>query len=160
HCLAPPAGRQLHRCGVHRWRGPPARGPCCRHRPRHPLQLRRSGPIPIGPGRHVEFDKALDLCATPADREMSAPIGMRRFEMITAEQNQRLTQTGAGTPMGELLRRYWWPIAATVDLDTEPVQPIRLLGEDLTLFRSERGEIGLLGDRCAHRAISLAYGVP
>src|SRR5216110_2425160 len=80
--------------------------------------------------------------------------------MITAEQNQRSTQTGASTPMGELLRRYWWPIAATVDLDTEPVQPIRLLGEDLTLFRSERGEIGLIGDRCAHRAISLSYGVP
>lgn len=80
--------------------------------------------------------------------------------MITAEQNQRLTQTGAGTPMGELLRRYWWPIAATVDLDTEPVQPIRLLGENLTLFRTERGELGLIGDRCAHRAISLAYGIP
>ncbi len=80
--------------------------------------------------------------------------------MITAEQNQRLTQTGAGTPMGELLRRYWWPIAATVDMDKEPVQPIRLLGENLTLFRTERGEIGLIGDRCAHRAISLAYGIP
>lgn len=80
--------------------------------------------------------------------------------MITAEANQRLTQTGAGTPMGELLRRYWWPIAATVDLDTEPVQPIRLLGEDLTLFRDLKGELGLIGDRCAHRAISMAYGIP
>ena len=80
--------------------------------------------------------------------------------MITAEQNKQLTETGAGSPMGELLRRYWWPIAATVDLDKEPVQPIRLLSEDLTLFRTERGELGLIGDRCAHRAISLAYGIP
>jgi 5,5'-dehydrodivanillate O-demethylase len=80
--------------------------------------------------------------------------------MITAEQNKRLTETGAGTLMGELLRRYWWPIAATADLDTEPVQPIRLLSENLTLFRDERGRLGLIGERCAHRAISLAYGIP
>src|SRR6266545_1083424 len=80
--------------------------------------------------------------------------------MITAEQNKQLTETGAGTLMGDLLRRYWWPIAATVDLEKEPVQPIRLLSEDLTLFRDERGRLGLIGDRCAHRAISLAYGIP
>jgi 5,5'-dehydrodivanillate O-demethylase len=62
--------------------------------------------------------------------------------------------------MGELLRRYWQPLAAVADLDADPVQPVRLLGEDLVLFRSERGEIGLIGDRCAHRGISLAYGIP
>jgi len=62
--------------------------------------------------------------------------------------------------MGELLRRYWQPIAAAADLDEDPVQPVRLLGEDLVLFRSERGELGLIGDRCAHRGISLAYGIP
>src|SRR5438094_3752665 len=62
--------------------------------------------------------------------------------------------------MGELLRRYWWPIAATIDLDTERVQPVRLVGEDLTLFRDLQGNIGVLGERCAHRAISLAYGIP
>jgi 5,5'-dehydrodivanillate O-demethylase len=80
--------------------------------------------------------------------------------MITAEQNKQLTETTPGSSMGELLRRYWWPIAATADLDTEPVQPIRLLSENLTLFRSERGELGLIGEKCAHRAISLAYGIP
>jgi 5,5'-dehydrodivanillate O-demethylase len=80
--------------------------------------------------------------------------------MITKEENERLTHVGADTPMGTLLRRYWHPVAAVVDLDTEPVLPVRLLGEDLTLFRSEKGEIGLLGDRCAHRAISMAYGIP
>ncbi|MCY4581569.1 MAG: Rieske 2Fe-2S domain-containing protein [Chloroflexi bacterium] len=80
--------------------------------------------------------------------------------MLTVEQNERLTQTGPGTPMGELLRRYWWPIAATVDLDDDPVQPVRLLSEDLTLFRDLQGNVGLIGKACAHRAISLAYGIP
>src|SRR6266508_5420136 len=80
--------------------------------------------------------------------------------MITAEENELLTSTVAGTPMGELLRRYWHPIATTADLEKDPVRPVRLLSEDMTLFRSERGELGLIGDRCAHRAISLAYGIP
>src|SRR5437588_12011067 len=80
--------------------------------------------------------------------------------MLTKETNERLTKVGPGTPMGELLRRYWFPIAATQDLAEEPVQPVRLLGENLTLFKTERGEIGLIGERCAHRAILLAYGIP
>src|SRR4029434_4390594 len=80
--------------------------------------------------------------------------------MLTQEQNERLTQTGADTPAGQWLRRYWFPIGAVDELEREPVQPVRLLGEDLTLFKNSRGEIGLIGDRCAHRAISLAYGIP
>ncbi len=65
--------------------------------------------------------------------------------MLTQEQNDRLTRVGPGTPMGSLLRRYWHPIGATAEFDKEPVQPVRLLGEDLVLFRNERGEYGLLG---------------
>ena len=80
--------------------------------------------------------------------------------MLTKEQNERLTRVGPGTPMGELLRRYWHPIGAVADLEAEPVQPVRLLGEDLTLFRMENGEFGLIGPRCAHRNISLSYGIP
>ncbi len=80
--------------------------------------------------------------------------------MISQEINDRLTRVGPGTPMGQLLRRYWQPVATTADLTKEPVQPIRLLGEDLTLFMDLKGEIGLIGERCAHRAISLAYGIP
>lgn len=80
--------------------------------------------------------------------------------MLTAEQNQRLTQTGPETPMGSLLRRYWWPIGAIAELERDPVQPVRLMGENLTLFRSERGELGLVAERCAHRGLSLAYGIP
>jgi 5,5'-dehydrodivanillate O-demethylase len=62
--------------------------------------------------------------------------------------------------MGNLMRRYWHPVATVPDLDKDPVRPIRHLGEDLVLFRSEAGEVGLIADRCAHRAISLAYGIP
>src|SRR5437762_1885642 len=80
--------------------------------------------------------------------------------MLTKEEHELFTQVGAGTPMGELLRRYWHPIAAESDLDQDPVRPARLLGENLTLFRTEKGELGLIGDRCAHRGISLSYGIP
>ena len=56
--------------------------------------------------------------------------------MVTAEENMMLTQVGPGTPGGELLRRYWYPIAAAAELDENPVKSIRLLGEDLVLFVS------------------------
>src|SRR5437867_8460356 len=80
--------------------------------------------------------------------------------MLTQEENDRLTRVGPGTPMGELLRRYWHVVGTAADLDREPVQPVRLLGEDLVLFRDAKGQIGLIGPKCAHRAISLAYGIP
>ena len=80
--------------------------------------------------------------------------------MITKEMNERLTQTGPGTPGGNFLRMYWHPVAAAQDLEKEPVMPVRILSEDLTLFQDTKGNIGLIGDRCAHRAISLAYGIP
>ena len=80
--------------------------------------------------------------------------------MLTKEMNERLTQTGPGTPGGEFLRRYWFPVLPVSELDAEPVQPVRLLGEDLTLFKDLKGNIGLIGKSCAHRAISLAYGIP
>ena len=76
------------------------------------------------------------------------------------KENERLTRVGRGTPMGEVLRRYWHAIATTADLDRDPVRRVRLLGENLTLFRSEAGEIGLVGERCPHRGIDLEYGIP
>jgi len=78
----------------------------------------------------------------------------------TREQNERLTQVGPGTPMGSLLRRYWQPVAAAIELDEDPVRKVRFLGEDLTLYRSESGEYGLVEDRCAHRCMSLEFGIP
>jgi 5,5'-dehydrodivanillate O-demethylase oxygenase subunit len=78
----------------------------------------------------------------------------------TKEQNERLTQIGPGTPMGNLLRRYWQPISPAVALKDNPVKRIRLLGEDLTLYRDRSGIYGLVADRCPHRCLSLEYGIP
>jgi 5,5'-dehydrodivanillate O-demethylase len=80
--------------------------------------------------------------------------------MITKEMNDRLTQVGPGTPMGNLLRRYWHPVGTIADLDQDPVRPVRILGEDLVLYRDEAGKLGLVGNRCAHRGISMVYGIP
>lgn len=79
--------------------------------------------------------------------------------MLTAEENEMLTRVGSGTPAGELLRRYWHPVAIAADLTPEsPTKFVRILGEDLVLFRTTGGEVGLLDDRCAHRGVSLSYG--
>ena len=58
--------------------------------------------------------------------------------MLTQEENDRLTRVGSGTPMGELLRRYWHPVGTRADLDKDPVHMVRLLGEDLVLFKRAR----------------------
>ena len=79
--------------------------------------------------------------------------------MLTAEQNDELTQVAAGTPMGELLRRYWYPVAFTRELEEFPVRPARLLGEDFAVFKTPSGKYGILPEGCPHRRASLAYGV-
>lgn len=76
------------------------------------------------------------------------------------EINDRLTLVGPGTPMGNLLRRYWQPVGAAIELEKEPVQKVRLFGENLTLFRKEGGGYGLVGERCPHRCLSMEFGVP
>ncbi len=68
-----------------------------------------------------------------------------------------LAHVGAGTPMGELLRRYWHPVGIASDAAATP-RPVRALGEDLILFRDGEGRAGLLYPRCAHRGTSLYYG--
>jgi 5,5'-dehydrodivanillate O-demethylase len=80
--------------------------------------------------------------------------------MLTREANERLTQVGLGTPMGALLRRYWHPIATLPELITEPVLAVTLLGENLALYRTPAGDLGLVAQRCPHRGASLAYGIP
>src|SRR5262245_57412269 len=80
--------------------------------------------------------------------------------MTTSQENDRLTLVGRGTPMGTLLRRYWHPGSTTVDLEKDPVRRIRLMGEDLTLFRSGNGELGLVAQRCPHRGVDLQNGIP
>ncbi len=80
--------------------------------------------------------------------------------MESAEQNRLLTQVGRDTPMGELMRRYWQPICAAVELKDKWTRRVRLLGEDLVLFRSRRGELGLIAEQCPHRSASLFHGIP
>ena len=74
------------------------------------------------------------------------------------ETNQILSQVGAGTPMGELMRRYWHPIAAVAQLEDKPVMPVRLMGEDLVLYKDFSGNYGLVDRQCAHRRADLSYG--
>ena len=80
--------------------------------------------------------------------------------METAEQNQLLTRVGQGTPMGDLLRRYWQPIAATVELEKRWTKRVRLFGENLVLFRDRQGRRGLIAEQCPHRGASFAHGIP
>jgi 5,5'-dehydrodivanillate O-demethylase len=81
--------------------------------------------------------------------------------MLAKELNEQLTRVGPGTPMGELLRRYWHPIAASRELDDTPfrTKEVRVLGEDLVLFRDRSGKLGLIESRCPHRRVKLAIGV-
>jgi 5,5'-dehydrodivanillate O-demethylase len=79
--------------------------------------------------------------------------------MLGAEDNATLTRVGRGTPMGELMRRYWHPIAAVAQLDEAPARPVRLLGEDLVLYRDGEGRYGLVDRHCPHRRADLAYGI-
>lgn len=80
--------------------------------------------------------------------------------MESAEQNKLLTEVGRGTPMGELMRRYWQPIGAAVDLEHKWTKRVRLLGEDLILFRNQQGERGLIAEQCPHRRASFLHGIP
>lgn len=79
--------------------------------------------------------------------------------MLSAELNDRITRVTPGTPAGELLRRYWHPIAAEGEITEEtPKKRVRVLGEDLILFRDGRGRLGLVEEQCRHRSASLYYG--
>ncbi|MGV6874711.1 Rieske 2Fe-2S domain-containing protein [Pseudochelatococcus sp. B33] len=80
--------------------------------------------------------------------------------MLSQEQNDRLTRVGPGTPCGELMRRYWIPIAPYAELLENPVKKVRILGEDLVLYKATSGKLGLIGDRCLHRNVDLQYGIP
>ena len=79
--------------------------------------------------------------------------------MMTNEENELLTRTGQGTPCGELLRRYWQPVALSAELPAEAAPlSIKILGEELVLFRDDKGRPGLLGIHCSHRGTNLSYG--
>jgi phenylpropionate dioxygenase-like ring-hydroxylating dioxygenase large terminal subunit len=80
--------------------------------------------------------------------------------VLSAEDNEILTRVGPGTPMGNLLRRYWIPACLSSEMpepDGAPVR-VRLLCEDLVAFRDTNGAVGLIEERCPHRGASLFYG--
>ncbi|WP_067935015.1 Rieske 2Fe-2S domain-containing protein [Alicyclobacillus kakegawensis] len=80
--------------------------------------------------------------------------------MLKREDNERITRTGPGTPMGEVFRRYWIPALLSEELpepDCPPVR-VRLLGEDLVAFRDSDGRVGLLDAYCPHRRAHLFWG--
>jgi hypothetical protein len=82
--------------------------------------------------------------------------------VLSAEDNEILTRVGPGTPMGNLLRRYWIPACLSSEIGTPDGPParVRLLGEDLVAFRDTGGAVGLIEERCPHRGASLFYGRP
>ena len=82
--------------------------------------------------------------------------GYGRIARVPAE-NAELTRVGAGTPMGELMRRYWQPVCLSSDIDELPKKVI-VLGEELVAFRDKQGRVGVLDAHCAHRGTSLEYG--
>lgn len=79
--------------------------------------------------------------------------------MLSAEQNDELTDVAPGTPMGELMRRYWYPVAFTRELEEFPVKHAKLLGEDWAVYKTAKGRYGIVAEACPHRRASLAYGV-
>ncbi len=79
------------------------------------------------------------------------------YGRLIPPENAELTHVGPGTPMGELMRRYWQPVAVSDDLTDLP-RRIRVLGEDLVLFRDGQGRPGLLDLHCSHRGTSLEWG--
>ena len=77
--------------------------------------------------------------------------------MLSREDNDLVTQTNQGTPMGNLIRRYWVPALLSEEIPAADCPPVRvkLMGEDLVAFRDTQGRIGLVGEHCAHRGTSL-----
>jgi len=80
--------------------------------------------------------------------------------VLSVKDNEKLTKVGPGTPMGELMRRYWQPVLLSWEVDEPDGAPIRvrILGEDLVAFRDTSGRVGLLSEWCPHRLTSLFLG--
>jgi phthalate 4,5-dioxygenase oxygenase subunit len=81
-------------------------------------------------------------------------------EMLDAEERwTTLTRTGPGTPAGRLLRRFWQPVVVSHELPPGAApRPVRIMSEDMVLFRNDDGSVGLVDPRCAHRNVDLSYG--
>jgi phenylpropionate dioxygenase-like ring-hydroxylating dioxygenase large terminal subunit len=93
--------------------------------------------------------------AEAPQRKRSAEAGA--YGRMPQHPDYELTQVGPGTPCGELMRRYWQPVSPSEKVTDRP-QEVRILGEDLILFRDKKGRPGLLYPRCMHRGTTLFYG--
>jgi nitrite reductase/ring-hydroxylating ferredoxin subunit len=82
--------------------------------------------------------------------------GYGRIAQVPRE-DEELTRVGFGTPMGELMRRYWQPVCLSEELKDLP-KKLKILGEELVAFRDLKGRVGVLDLHCAHRGASLEYG--
>ena len=78
--------------------------------------------------------------------------------MLKPELNDRLTRVGRGTPMGTMMRKYWFPVAAVSELGQRPIRR-RLLGEDVVIYRTGQGQLGAIESNCPHRRASLKYAI-
>ena len=79
--------------------------------------------------------------------------------VLTAEQNETLTRTGPGTPMGDVFRQYWQPAFLSRELEPDGApKRIRILGEDFIAFRDSDGRVGVVEPRCSHRGAELFFG--
>ena len=87
---------------------------------------------------------------------MAVVSGYGRIAVVPKEDTE-LTHVRFGTPMGELLRRYWQPVCLSSEIDELP-KLVTILGEELVAFRDKRGRVGVLDAHCAHRGTSLEYG--
>ena len=80
--------------------------------------------------------------------------------MLSTQDNETLCRVGPGTPMGDLMRQYWMPVMLSSELpepDGDPLR-VRLLSEDLVMFRATDGRVGLFAENCSHRGASLFFG--
>jgi 5,5'-dehydrodivanillate O-demethylase oxygenase subunit len=77
--------------------------------------------------------------------------------MLSREENTLLTAIGPGTRMGEMLRRYWHPVGCSQFVTSKP-QRVKVLGEELVLYRGTSGAPALMQLRCAHRSLALDFG--
>ena len=86
----------------------------------------------------------------------NAPEG-HAYGRRSPHSNTLLTEVGPGAQLGELMRRYWQPVALSREVTDLP-RKVKILGEELVVFRDRRGRAGLLYPRCMHRGTSLFYG--
>lgn len=94
-----------------------------------------------------------------SDPAVTAKVRQSGYGVISEipKEDERLTHVGFGTPMGELMRRFWQPVCLSSELTDLP-KKLRILGEDLVAFRDRNGRVGVLDAHCTHRGASLEYG--